>query len=365
MCAVHHDDLPQHIKGAALWEEIDNEEGYWVYDNLGNQYLAWYFIGQDTRTGHWVATNTVPTSYNLGRPMKPQFITAIKAGDSTVPGCTQSSRTKTGDIYSLAAMSTTATALMLAGTKAPSTQVPSFFSKPGKGLGMPRGGPPPSGGEGGGSRGPPAGPSGRGGAGGGGPPGAGATPGGGGGGGSNGKLTDTFMNEFNLYQIANIDADQMVNPMKRAALMLRFIKGPNIRDWTKKWTNWMIGEFQTGRPTTNEHYWMEVSQGFQLAFQDSGARERAEHKLQLLSFISGDVDTFIAQFEALAAEATYRLDDKPTLSLYATKLPFKMVDHIYKVICPVTFHDWAEATCQYHQDNLAVQNLRGFNEDKP
>ena len=53
------DNLPQHLKGAALWREIDDEEGYWVYDYLGNEYLAieydedndqWYFIRQDTRT---------------------------------------------------------------------------------------------------------------------------------------------------------------------------------------------------------------------------------------------------------------------------------------------------------------------------
>ncbi|KAI9438930.1 hypothetical protein H4582DRAFT_2075530 [Lactarius indigo] len=227
---------------------------------------------------------------------------------------------------------------------------------------MPGGGSPPSGGGGGGSGGPPAGPPGGGAPGGGGPPGIGAIPGRGGGGGGNGKLggnppsdfngdyalADAFMNEFNLYRITNINTDQMVNPMKRAALMLRFIKGPNVKDWTKKWMNWMIGEFQTGRPTTNEHYWTKISRGFQLTFQDLGARERAEHKLQLLSFIPGDVDTFIGQFKALAAEATYRLDDKPTLSLYAAKLPFKMVDHIYKVVRPVMFHDWAEATCQYH-----------------
>ena len=58
------DNLPQHIKGSALWKEIDDEEGYWVFDTLSNSYLAieyeedsaqWYFIQQDSRTGNWVA----------------------------------------------------------------------------------------------------------------------------------------------------------------------------------------------------------------------------------------------------------------------------------------------------------------------
>ncbi len=64
------DELPQHIKGAATWHEIDNEEGYWVFDTLGQNYLTikydevvhqWYFIRQDSRSGNWVATQPVPS----------------------------------------------------------------------------------------------------------------------------------------------------------------------------------------------------------------------------------------------------------------------------------------------------------------
>jgi len=157
----------------------------------------------------------------------------------------------------------------------------------------------------------------------------------------------------------------MINPMKRAALMLGFIKGPNVKDWTKCWTNWMVQEFTTGRPTTDKHYWLEVARGFQIVFQDTGARERVEDKLRHLQFIPNEVDTFITQFESLAAEATYDLDAQPMLSLYASKLPFKMVDHIYKVVRPMDFQGWAEATRQYHQDNTAVQNIQGIFEETP
>ncbi len=274
----------------------------------------------------------------------------------------------------------TAAALTLAGTRNP-TLSQSFFTKPSSGKSGPGGKPP-------GGTGPPGG-SGPTGGGGTGPPGGGGgtrPPGGGGGppggtsgGRGNGKLggnppsdfdgnrtlADAFINKFNLYRLSNIDAEQMMNPMKRSALMLGFIKGPNVKDWTKRWANWMINKFTTGRPTTDEHYWSEVARGFQVAFQDTGARERAEDKLQHLTFIPNEVDTFISQFESLATEATYELDAQPTLSLYASKLPFKMVDHIYKVVRPLDFQGWAEATWQYHQDNTAVQNIRGIFEETP
>jgi hypothetical protein len=40
-----------------------------------------------------------------------------------------------------------------------------------------------------------------------------------------------------------------------------------------------------------------------------------------------------------------------------------MMNHIYKVNRPQTFIDWANAICQYHQDNTAVQNLRAMHDE--
>jgi hypothetical protein len=37
-------------------------------------------------------------------------------------------------------------------------------------------------------------------------------------------LADEFMNTFNLYRLMNVDTEQMLNPMKRATLLLGFIK---------------------------------------------------------------------------------------------------------------------------------------------
>ena len=118
----------------------------------------------------------------------------------------------------------------------------------------------------------------------------------------------------------------MINPMKRTALMLGFIKGPNIKDWVKHWTNWTLKEFNIGTLATSKQYWNMVSQAFQQAF------ECAEDKHCHILFIPGDVDTFIAQFESLAEEAQYPVDAAPTLTMFTSKLPAKMMDHIYKVV---------------------------------
>jgi hypothetical protein len=59
-------------------------------------------------------------------------------------------------------------------------------------------------------------------------------------------------------------------------------------------------------------------------------------------------------------EAGYTLDDKPTLTLLASKLPVRMMEHVYKVVRPLDFSGWADAARQYHQDHVAVQNIRGI-----
>ena len=167
--------------------------------------------------------------------------------------------------------STGAAALTLAGQSAPASAplVKSFISKPGHrgstgaghkaslggpggpgggfpglpGLGFPGGGFPGGGAPGGGG-GPP----------GGGPLGGGGPAGGGGGGDKLGgnpppefdgdrSYANHFMNKFNLYRLANMEAVQMRVPMKRAALLLSFIKGPNVDDWVQQCTNEILDRF--------------------------------------------------------------------------------------------------------------------------
>ena len=159
--------------------------------------------------------------------------------------------------------------------------------------------------------------------------------------------------------------EQMANPMNRTALFLGFIKGPNVKDWVQRWTTWTIQEFNTGRLPTDELYWIEIARKFQNAFQDTGSREHAEDKLRHLVFTPGDVDMFIAQFKSLAEEATYPFNTKSTLTFFASKLPFKMMDHILKVVRPHDFQGWADMARQYHQDNMAVQNIKGIFDNTP
>ena len=137
------------------------------------------------------------------------------------------------------------------------------------------------------------------------------------------------MNKFNLYRLANMEAVQMRVPMKCAALLLSFIKGPNVDDWVQQRTNEILDQFNRTGDQLDEDYWTNLGQQFMNTFWDTASRERAETKLCGLPWIPGDVDTFIVQFRSLAEQAQYALNDRPTITLFASKLLFKMMQHIF------------------------------------
>ena len=168
------------------------------------------------------------------------------------------------------------------------------------------------------------------------------------------------MNEFDLYVLANIDTDTMASPMKKATIFLSYIKGELVQDWTKRWVQWMLRQYQLGRPAYDPYYWDTVSDAFRSAFQDTGARERAEYKLKNLPWDPVSVDAFIATFESLASQAGYDINGQPTLTALASKLPFSMMNHIVKIVRPQNFAQWCDAIRQYHADNTAVNNLKGL-----
>ena len=242
-----------------------------------------------------MAIDTVPSTFNLGRRTRPTSVRAAEVDEET--GMHLSVPADTSDAPFRSTMSTqtlqaqAATSTMMAGDLASTSRpkpLATFFEQKKKSSGSGPPGAPGSGPPGGGNPGnppdgrgplpPPPPPGGGGGAGGG---------GGGPGGGGNGKLTgnpptefngdrskaNAFMSEFNLYVLANIDTDTMASPMKKATIFLSYIKGELVKDWTKRWVDWMINQYELGRPSYDPYYWNMVSQAFRDAFQDTGARE--------------------------------------------------------------------------------------------
>ena len=186
------DDLDSCIKGATFWDKYDRSVGYYIFVPLSRSPQAieynedscqWVFIVLNTRTRNWIAMDTVPQAFRLGRQsIKHSTVQAAEVDQEETFEVTEfveeekpsnvPSSMITDNIYR-SAMSQTMSPLTLAGTATTGSQSQfTGFSRKGKGpmfLPYVLGGGGPSGSGSGGppGRGPP------GGGGGGGPPGSG------------------------------------------------------------------------------------------------------------------------------------------------------------------------------------------------
>ena len=118
-----------------------------------------------------------------------------------------------------------------------------------------------------------------------------------------------------------------------------------------------------GTPPWTNTSGLLLARAFKQAFQDTSTTEHTKEKICHLSFTLREVDTFIAKFESLTNEVGYQLDARSTITLFASKHPFRMMDHLYKIVHPHNFMGWAQGACQYHQDNQAVQNIKDIHGD--
>ncbi len=69
------DDLPDNIKGAAVYKSFQDQEGYYVFDKNLQGYIPihyledkrlWTLINYDDKVGSWYTTEPAPLKYGLG-----------------------------------------------------------------------------------------------------------------------------------------------------------------------------------------------------------------------------------------------------------------------------------------------------------
>src|SRR5580692_6824050 len=189
-----------------------------------------------------------------------------------------------------------------------------------------RGGPPDAGG---------GGPSGSGG--GGGPPGGGP-PGGGAGGAQpqqanqgdskplgalpsifKGDRTkaESFLCEIKTYFIINHDVPSLRSFIKRIAIALTCIKGPEVNRWTEQQLDWV----KTLQPVDDRRAsWDTFVQNFQIRFLDSQWAQKAHIQLQELKMKWPEIDEYISTFESIAHKAGYNPADQNTMQLFLQSL---------------------------------------------
>ncbi len=347
------DELPNNIKGTAVYKSFDDQEGYYVFDKNLQGYLPihfledkrlWVLINYDTKSGSWYTTEPAPLEYGLG-PYRNKPIHRIDVdlseGELTDTEDT-AKQNPTPTPFQPYIMST-------------STQVQTTTSAPttsGSGLTVqtiPLGG----GGGGGGSG------------------------GGGGGGGSipagpptlTGKLggnppkefhgdreeSKSFLLNFFLYRGMNPHVEQLAIPYQRSMTFLSYIRGPLVNDWVEEQAQWLIDQVTGGVAHAEENLWATIKTRFRQAYTDTAEKQKAQHNIRDLKMKGNDLDGFIAQFATTAKKAGYDLNSEATLDIFQRALPFKLVANCIKFDHPVTWNDWTRAAVTHQQEYIFLK----------
>jgi hypothetical protein len=197
--------------------------------------------------------------------------------------------------------------------------------------------------------------------------------------GSNGKLSgkeptvftgdrkdaESFILEWQIYQMLNYDAAVMRQPFTRATLFLSFIKGPAVHEWNMLQVNWLMTRARTGALPSEEFLYDTIEAAFRSAFTDTMSVQRAKAEFHLISMERSDLDGYVSKFERLARLAGYDLNSSLVLDQFGSKL----IPGLYAAIVnrpdePVTWTDWVRAAQKYQQKYLLVQANLGDRRSK-
>ena len=131
------------------------------------------------------------------------------------------------------------------------------------------------------------------------------------------KATE-FIEEVKGYIQLNQDVPGFNSPIKKAALTLTLIKGPEVTGWVRNMGHWI----DQLNPTLDNvpFVWEQFLREFARQFHDSQQEERARIKLENLRMTFPDIDGYISQFEDLARQAGYTRGNPETMQLFLSRL---------------------------------------------
>ena len=105
---------------------------------------------------------------------------------------------------------------------------------------------------------------------------------------------DTFMNEVEKYLTLNYDVTGFNSPKKKVVLVLTFMQGSEVEEWTCGMLQWIQ---QIPDESNTDHVWCVFQRRFYRRFTDTQADSTARKELTQLKMRFPDIDSYIANFK--------------------------------------------------------------------
>jgi hypothetical protein len=149
--------------------------------------------------------------------------------------------------------------------------------------------------------------------------------------------------------------------MRKVALALTFMKGPEVAGWVTSMGNWLDGLVPANDdiPLVWDHFITE----FTSQYRDSQQQQRARTQLEACKMQFPHVDQYIAKFEDLARLAGYTVGSEETNNLFIKGLSYNILDEVLRPPFPADYDEWKKRaidTTKAKQMADAIRNRNPF-----
>src|SRR5258708_28512667 len=173
---------------------------------------------------------------------------------------------------------------------------------------------------------------------------------------------EAFIDQLNHYFLLNLDIPGFNSPIKKVALAIMLIKGPEVTGWTRDLGKLMhaLAPVHDNVPTLWEHFERE----FQKKFQDSTKQQRARASLDTHRMKWPDIDAYISSFEELLRTAEYTAGSNESANLFLRGLPCSIATEVMKPPLPTGYEEMKQKAIDATKSSQIIQNMFG-NQNNP
>jgi len=150
-------------------------------------------------------------------------------------------------------------------------------------------------------------------------------------------IADDFIEEVKGYLRLNQDVASYNSPIKKVALTLTLMKGPQVAGWTRDMGTWLdtLDPILDNIPDVWDQFLYEFSQ----QFQDSQRENRARGEIECCTMRFPEIDDYIARFEDLSRIAGYDANSGAVFQLFTKGLPDDILKEVLTSPTPTTYID--------------------------
>ncbi len=168
------------------------------------------------------------------------------------------------------------------------------------------------------------------------------------------KKAGTFINEVKKYLTLNYDVVGFNFLKKKVALVLTFMQGPEVEEWTRGILQWIQ---QVDNQSNMEDIWRVFLRWFYARFTDTQADFTARKDLTQLKMRFPDIDTYITDFKQTVRKALYRLGSHEMNQQFLSGLPRDVAKDVMCYPMPITYQEYTQKALASVRSKVLLRNV--------